>query len=85
MMSNTLSERERQPLGHFDEQDKDTYITRLTRCWVDCATILVKEYHLRVSPRSRYLNLPSRTHSGDRVGMGLLHGIRHRVMGALHR
>lgn len=47
MLSNTLSNKAVVPLASIGRRDQAAYVAKLTKCWADCAVILVVDHHLR--------------------------------------
>jgi hypothetical protein len=49
LLSNTFSGSEVGSLDAHDRADRQVYISRLTKCWADCACVVVVDHRLRVS------------------------------------
>ena len=52
LLSNTMTGSWQQQSSVQNQADRQLYISALTRCWAECASVLVVDHHLRVS-RSR--------------------------------
>lgn len=54
LLSNTMSTSWQQRSSDQHQAERQLYISALTRCWAECASVLVVDHHLRVSTDETY-------------------------------